>query len=405
MSEKKKGFTRDELLVITGAALLQGAVIGVLTNCTSVLMTQIRTELGFSMTRLSSYYTVRAIASALCSSVYLGIFARFRKKLPVMTAIMAVITGAYYMLLLADSNIAWYLSAILVGMSMSTVSLTVPCIVEYNFPDRAGTVMGIVSSASGIGGVLFNPVVSALIKGFGWKTAAVSLATIALVMELAGLKILFREGDLKLVLPAEKKKGDSAGKGESSKTAIFLLLCAVLLTPGYIIQIAQYISSYSVSIGYSLSVGATMTSMMMVGNVGGKFLFGYLCDKLGVWKSFIVGLGCVGASLAMLMAFKQSLIMLYAACVLFGFIYGVNVVGISRSSSAAYGREEAPRYLGYHYSVNYVFNACFSMLVGMVYDSTGSFEPVFTSAIAVDLLSIGAVLVIMNMLKKAARAD
>ncbi len=95
---------------------------------------------------------------------------------------MGSFLGVCY-LLMSQVQTLWQFSLnfILVG-SIGVSTLNVPVMVTLSrwFVKRRGTMMGIVQAGSGIGGLIFPPLVGWLILTSGWRTAYVVLGMIAL---------------------------------------------------------------------------------------------------------------------------------------------------------------------------------------------------------------------------------
>ena len=174
-----------------------------------------------------------------------------------------------------------------------------------------------------------------------------------------------------------------------------VVLVAVALIGGSLgVTFAVNISMFAQSIGYSLTVGASMTTMIMIGNVCSKFLYGLFCDKVGVWKATVGALVVAMAALLCYLFAAGQTVVLFAASLLYGCVYALSVVGISRCCIAAYGQQESKRYLGVHTCINSVVMAGASLLVGVLVDGFGSFTPVLLTVVGCMLCSMAACLIL-----------
>ena len=170
-----------------------------------------------------------------------------------------------------------------------------------------------------------------------------------------------------------------------------IVLVALVLIGGSLgVTFAINISMFAQSIGYALSVGASMTTMIMIGNVGSKFLYGMFCDKVGAWKATMGALAVAMAALLCYLFASSQVVVLFAASLLYGCVYALSVVGISRCCIAAYGQQDSKRYLGVHTCINSVVMAGASLLVGVLVDGFGSFTPVLLTVLATMVCSFGA---------------
>lgn len=165
----------------------------------------------------------------------------------------------------------------------------------------------------------------------------------------------------------------------------------VLVGGGLGFQFATNLSIFVQNNGYSLQVGATLTTMLMLGNVAGKFVYGFLCDRIGVWKTTAAGLFCVMIGTLIFLLLGQNLILLYFAALLFGNIYALSTISVSRCCMAAYGMAHYTRYIGIHNGINQAIMAVASMATGMIFDATGSFAPILAFTLAGLILSLAGV--------------
>lgn len=388
-----KKLTKQQIIVLIGASLFQCALLGTLVNCTGVLLAQIRIEYGFSMTRISAFTSLKGVAGAICGAFCAALFFKHKKAL-FMTLVTVANVLSFLLLVFGADTWIWYAAAILQGITFSTSAIMVPFILNQWFPVGAGTAIGIAMAFSGLGGVVFNPLTSSLIGSFGWKWAVTVMGIITLLLGLPGVALMFSkplpDQEKKVVRKAENKKATS----ESFPIGTFLLCTLVFMGGSMSMQFVQYVPMYVESIGYSLAVGATLTSVLMVGNVAGKFLFGALCDWLGIWKTIITALATIFVSVVLFMFLPKCLPALYLAALLFGIVYALTMISISQASLAAYGSEGSKKYMGVHTSINSAVMAVFAFSIGLLFDATGSFNPLLLLIMGTCICSIAAAFVL-----------
>lgn len=224
----------------------------------------------------------------------------------------------------------WLTYGVMGGVGMGfTYSTTIACAQKW-FPDKRGLVTGIIVSALGLGGVVFTPVIEALIKYFGgpqlgeFKTFRVLSIVFLFVCTIGGLA---------MKNPPEGYLKDKAysGNAKAKNTKDF--------TPSQIIKMPQY---YIVAITFML---ACMGGLMMIGfakpiavakglgetatigvllismfNSAGRLIWGVISDKLGRKNTIIILLaGTAGLSLLVNLAAGY---LIYALIACIGFFYG-----------------------------------------------------------------------------------
>ena len=90
------------LRVLIGACLFQCALLGILTNSSSVLFAHIRQELNLSLTQVSTYHTIKGVAGALGGAALTSLF--FRLKKPVFMGIMLFVVTLSFAVLIPGAQ-------------------------------------------------------------------------------------------------------------------------------------------------------------------------------------------------------------------------------------------------------------------------------------------------------------
>lgn len=399
----KTKMTRQQWLVLIGACLFQCAFIGVLVNSSGVLLAQIRMEFDFPLTRISSYHTVKGIVGALGGVLFTSLFFKLKKPFYMAANILLVMISYLMLIFGARSNVLWYLSAAMSGASFCTSTIMVPFLLNQWFSGKAGTATGIAMAFSGLGGIVFNPFTAWLIACFGWRMTIVVLSLVMLLLAVIALVLLFHD-----TAPEQRKedaqvspRGDAAQASSAPFPYRKFLLCATaLLAACFVMQFCQYVTIFSQDVGYSLQVGAALTSVFMAGNVGGKLLYGYACDKIGVYRAMAFNMAAIAVGSALFVFCNRYLPVLYIASILYGMVYGLSMISISRCCIETYGADDAKKYMGLHTSINGFLQAIGSMGVGLLYDCTGGFEAQLLGGIVFLLISICAALLLDGICRR-----
>lgn len=394
--------------IMAGCILFQAACVGVMINNTGIIISAVIQDCGFSGGSLSLYYTIRMLASAFTVGYTSKLLFKYGAKryLSLSVGLMGIAYGA---MAFFDSLWQWYVSALIFGIAMSSTMMAIPCMINNWFHRKNGLVLGITMAASGVAGAIYSPICSTLIERFGWRvTVLASSGTVAAAALAAAMGILslYPEdrgwkayGGEERNSKERRRCAEGMGKNlskyldngqavDSDSGSSLLLLCAGCLAAGSaLVQLTNYFPLYAGSIGYDLTAGAFMTSCIMMGNVCGKFVIGCLRDRLGVWRAMLCTFMAVIVSLLMLLACPAVPWVLYLASVLFGMIYGISVVMPSLVCLEAFGAGQYAGRLSVITSVNSLLGACSTVVVGNLYDRSGSFSSVFLLAIAVCVFS------------------
>ena len=382
--------TARQWRALAGACLLQCAMMGVLINCSGVLFAQIRMDTGIRMTEMSAFNTIKSVTGALLSATVTGLFFRKNQKYGLLMN-QALMCLSYLMMTIRPGGPIWYAAAILSGVSGCLCVVAIPSILNRVFPLQSGTPTGFAMAFSGIGGAIFNPLCAWLITAVGWRWTIGILCLTDMLLSMAGLQLLFGNAGIdRADAPAQsgEKRREEIGPFDWKHC---IPVTMVLVGGGLGFQFATNLSIFVQNNGYSLQVGATLTTMLMLGNVAGKFVYGFLCDRIGVWKTTAAGLFCVMIGTLIFLLLGQNLILLYFAALLFGNIYALSTISVSRCCMAAYGMTHYTRYIGIHNGINQAIMAVASMATGMIFDATGSFAPILAFTLAGLILSLAGV--------------
>ena len=384
----KNKYSARQWLVLLGASLFQCAMMGILVNSSGVLFAQIRQELGMSMTKVSAFNTIKGVSGMLSAAYITGLFFKMDKA-KFLLCCQTIVVLSFVLLIWGADGWLWYFTAVLNGAALCVSAVAVPYILAQWFPQNAGFAAGVAMAFSGISGAICNPMCAKLILSWGWKVTILIMGALTMLITIPGLYLMFRwEPDT----AGKSASRNSSAYSGARQTKTFLLLAVVFLAGGIGVQFSMNMSMYAQSIGYSLTIGASLTTMIMIGNVASKFLYGCMCDALGTWKSTGLVLFCAGASVLCLLFASNMLPVMYGASLIYGSVYALSMIGVTRCAAAAYGEAESKRYLGLHTSVNNGVSAAFSLLAGVMYDSAQSFVPVLVVILSAMTLSFVAVL-------------
>ena len=379
MKSSKRSYSRDQFLALLGAALLQLALAGTLLNTIGVLLAQIRTEYGFQLSRITTFNLIRTLAGALLASAYSAAFFKLGKGKTIMGCIGLIVAG-HLLLFFGPDTWVWYLSPVLMSCGSSICIFGIPYALRPWFPEGDGTASGLAMAFSGIGGMVFSPIIAALISSYGWRVSVQIMSLLTLAFGAIGTFLLFSK---KLPLShSEEIRSKNSENDTGFDLGKFLLAAVLFVGNQFAMLLVSYLSIYAQDFGYSLVSGAALTSFVMAGNILGKLVYGVGCDRLGMWKTTF---GCyllVAAGVALMVVMVHVYPILCMGAVMMGFVYAVNTLAVAKCCIAIYGETASSRYVGLHAGVNAGFGTLLSLGIGIFYDYAGTFVPIFLAAAA-----------------------
>ncbi|MBR4036084.1 MAG: MFS transporter [Oscillospiraceae bacterium] len=385
-------------LILIAAICIQGGIIGILVNCTGVIFSAIIEDLGFRSGDLSIYYTIRAFLQAAACGTTTKLFLNKNPKV-VMTGLATLGLAGYVGMYFYSSLWQWYFSGILVGICMSCVLVVIPVVLNNWFAVKNGMVIGIAMAASGLAGAVFSPVLSSLIVSMGWrKTAVFNGITGFLLIAVPSILLLVRTPEEMGMKPYgwDQVKKEDATQAESATekkswkmpSSMFYLCAVSIIIAGIMTQFGNQLPILAQSVGYTIQVGAMVTSFNMVGNVFGKLAIGVLADKIGIFKSVNITSVIIAASTVMLLFSGTSPVMMYAGALLLGLVYSMGTTVPPLVFMEVYGPDEYKVHLSRFQAYNSVVMALASSALPYIYDFTGSFNGALILGFAFAVLPI-----------------
>lgn len=383
------------VFVFLGCTLMYGALMGLLYNCAGVVISGIINAEGYTSSSISGFYTLRALVSAFMVIVVAKLIQKVNVKY-VAIGVGICCSLAYFLMFFYTQPWQWMISGVLSSVGGSPALLLSNTVIRAWFTKRRGTAIGFVTMTSGLFGALFNPVVSRLIESFGWRHTVLILGGVALTtIVLSSLLIVRRPSDVG-AQPYGGEEEQPAARIASPHTkaplqiGLYIFLFFTVSMAGMSVQTTSYIPQYSSSLGHPLTVGATLTSMIMIGNLSGKLLFGLISDRIGVWKTVQIFHSLIGLSFIIFIFFSRNLVMIHIASLLLGASY---ITGISMP--LACGDVFAPEHFEDQYSrcsmISSLVSAFVPYFMSFVYDTTGSFRLGFAFFVGLAAASVALI--------------
>ena len=386
LTEKK-----DRILVVVGACLFQIALLGLIYQAQSSLYAEIRAEYGFPMSRISSFNVVRTLCGALLSGICAYAFFHFSKPFT-MAACLILVSVSYAMMSVRPDTWVWYLCPVIMSWIGPISVFPIPYVMKSWFPGKNGFLTGLVMSCSGLGGMVFTPLITRMMEILGWRAATCITCGVMILTGCFGIYLMFRKQ-----APQENDAASSSGNKERAapeaqkerfRLQPFLICLAAIFGACAGVQFVNYLNMYGQSFGYTLMQGAFAISFVSIGNISGKLLYGLFCDKLGTWWATAINNLCVLVGLLLLVTGIRVYPLFLVGSFFLGFANSICSIAIARCSIAAYGEKRSERYVGYLTGITCAVSAGAHLLFGHVFDSTGHFEPVLIAGTVLVAVSV-----------------
>lgn len=347
----------------------------VLISCCSV--TGISVALYFSCggifyTPVSEYFGVGRGTYAISGtimSVTLGIFSPImgnwveKHSLRRILILFLIIQSSVYIAQSMFTSIYYfYISGAIHGIVHSLMMLlVVPTVINRWFSVRRGFFIGLASSMSGVGGVLWNAVSGPFMEAFGWRDtfllygiliALIPLPLAILVLrdypEEKGLLPYGYEPDLwtENLLSPDDALLQGIPYETAKRTFSFWSLALLAILVSVFTCFTSYLPSYATSLGLSISFGAALASFMGIGILVGKNSTGILFDKKPFIGLLVSTMTPACGFLLFLILGRIAPMLMPVASVLYGVSYSVNTVLLPLLILFVFGARDQARILG-----------------------------------------------------------
>ncbi|ADK68128.1 major facilitator superfamily MFS_1 [Olsenella uli DSM 7084] len=317
-------------------------------SCAGIFFTPVSAFFGVPKATFTLYFSIVNLAMMVTLPVWGKLLSRLDLRVALSAAVVATGVGCLGM---SACQEMWqfYVCGAIMGIGVAPcIYLAVPTLINAWCVKRVGFFVGLCMAFTGIGGVIFNPIGTALINAGaeGWRTAYLVFGVVILVgtLPFTTLVVRSRPAD-KGLLPygadeadesapsatdgASPEPDDSMEASAAMRTSAFFALAAFsgLITLNQTIY--QYLAGYAQSFAQTLPAVAAasgiVASAAMAGQAIGKVLLGVVNDR-SVKLGAVMGIGAGVAGVTLMWLLPGQLALLLVGAFLFGIAYAETTV-------------------------------------------------------------------------------
>lgn len=296
-------------VIVACCCLMMGINVGLTFSCAGIFYQPVSSSLGVPVGEFGVYMSVMYVTSTLMLSVAGGMLERWSARW--LFTLNSAIMGATFVAMAFFSRVwEFYIAGGVLGVTLAfLLYLSFPTLVNRWFHSKVGMMIGICSAASGIGGMIFNPIAGWIITNHGWRWGYGTFGLIILLAVTPLLGLLLRDRPQQMgLLPygadsnAAGKSGSKAGPDAASGVAYskalrmpafyITLLFAFLMMGTSTLNL--FIPNYVTEHGFSLEQASLTAAFVMAGVTVGKVALGYINDRnclAGVAATTLCGIG------------------------------------------------------------------------------------------------------------------
>ena len=256
-------------------------------------------DLGVERGAFSFYFSLIFLTGMMVTP-WIGKF--INKYGPRPVVITGSITGSIALALFSFANtlFAFYAFAVIMGLLFHAASvLSATTSITIWFEKKRGQMLGLVSSASGVGGVVFSFILPRFISTYGWRQAYLFLAVCWLVLTLPTGLLLIRDrpekygmsaygSQLSLDKDSKNKPAEGMTLQLARRSSYFYLLLLSFFLVSLVLSSNQHLPSHFAEIGLSDARLGNLMSAYSAAVIGYKIIFGVMSDKFGLRRSLIL---------------------------------------------------------------------------------------------------------------------
>ncbi|MBL0159331.1 MAG: MFS transporter [Bryobacterales bacterium] len=379
------------------AAAYFGVMVGfgcLLVFTFSIFLKPVAEEFHWTRGAVSAAFGFAAMTVAVCSPVLGRLLDRHGPRAVILPC-MAVFGIAFASLGLLTPNLA-HLYAVFVVMGVvgnGTTQMGYSRAVSTWFDTRRGIALALVMAGVGTGAMLFPPLAQALIDGYGWRGAYFVLGAMVLVAGIPLTAVFVREkahegaggGALRL-------EGVSVGEGVRSR--VFWIIVATLFLGSVSVNGAiTHLSPLLTDRGVSAATAARTASVLGLASFCGRIGTGLLLDRFfGPRVGFCLLVVVAGGIL--LLATAGAALPAMVAAALIGFGLGGEADITPYLLTRYFGLRSFSTLYGFTWTAYAIAGATGPMVMGRVFDATGSYTWLLTVLAGATLGSAGLFLLL-----------
>ena len=356
----------------------------------SLFLNPLHAAFGWQREAISGTFALAAITVALVSPGIGVLFDRFAPRRIILPSIVIFALALASLGLLGPSIERFYLTYFVLGLvANGTAQFAYTRTILTWFRRRRGIALAIILTGSGVGSILIPPATQWMIDHHGWRNAYLMLGCIALF----GLPLTAMLVRNKPVPEAREDDSRASGitVGAALRTGPFWVLASIIMLSafsenGLVTNMAAMLTEHGIT-GPS---AALALSVRGGAGIVGRLCTGFLIDRFSAQRiqTFILLLAAGGT---FILAFAGTSPVALLGAALLGIGLGSEADIVPYLLANYFGRKHFSVLYGLTWTAYAVGGASGPMVVGHLYDRSGSYQPRFIMGLA--LVSLLAALI------------
>lgn len=366
-------------------------------------------KLGVPLSELQITFSMLIVLQTFFSPFQGGLIERFGARR--LIAIGTFMSGLSWVLASQASSIGMlYLSYGLVGgLGTGIVYVGVVGQMVRWFPDRRGFAVGMVAAGYGMGAILTTFPISSALAGQGLESTLWQFGIIFAVIGVIASQAL-RSPDPSIALPATRVAqatgNDLAPRQMLRQPLFWLMFCMMTMmsTSGLMVtsQMASFARDFGVANVMVFGLAALPLALTIDRLTNGftRPFFGWVSDHFGRENTMFFAFALEGIAMALWLMTRENavLFVLLSGVVFFG--WGEIFSLFPSTLTDTFGTRNATANYGWLYISQGIGSILGGPLAALMHEKTGSWHPVFGTAITLDILAAVLALLVLKPWRK-----
>ncbi len=368
-------------------SMAAGTIASIGMWATVLVLPQVQADFGLARGEASMAYTAAMIGFGLGNLLLGRLVDRFGIAPVLATAGLALCAG-FGLGALASDIYQFSAAQLLIGVATASGFGPLIADVSHWFLRRRGIAVAAAASGNYLAGAIWPVALKGVLADSGWRSAFVIIAVTCLVALLPIAAMLRRRPPETALSPSPAGAPFGHQRAALSPAMLQVLLAAAGV--GCCIAMAMpqvHIVAYCTDLGYGITAGAQMLSIMLTGGIVSRLTFGLIADRIGGVRTVLIGSTLQCLALFLYIPFN-GLASLYMVSLVFGLAQGGIVPSYAVIVREYLPAREAGRRVGVVIMATVVGMAVGGWMSGFIYDATGSYQAAFLNGIAWNLMNM-----------------
>lgn len=343
---EKTRYQAKDILILFCCVMIMATTMGIVNLVLSIFYPVVSVDIGVSRSSFALTGTITALSSMVAALFWGFFYQKHEIPIPLILGLLGL-SLCFFGFQSAQNIYHFYGLAFLVGLLYGGVSIIpISTIITRYFTKNTGLALSLALAGSGLGAMILNPLINSIINTQSWRAGYRLLAIVILVLAIPCTLLLTRlTKDQIKPRPILQSTAKSETTSSWGSAWFWAFLLAAFLTGVTGAGTLANLPSYLKDLDFSVNKVSLVTSAYAASNVVGKFILGYLYDRLGGKKAtLIVGVLMVASLLFLILIKAAFFLILMVICL--GIGVSIGTVSLTWLTKFFFGKENYSKYYG-----------------------------------------------------------